>query len=108
MDTNQIAHKTIYISLPRGSGKTNCLIIRSSITGFPMVVRDRDMKRYAMERAEKMNTIIPEPITFHEYKEELHVGRNINGLLFDDYKAYSRQYGQPKDVFGPPIVEAMM
>lgn len=73
-----------------------------------MVVRDRDMKRYTMERAEKINAIIPEPITFHEYKEDLHLGKNIGGLLFDDYKEYSRRYGRPLNVIGPPIKEVMM
>lgn len=108
MDTYQIENIRVIINLPRSSGKTNYLIIRSSITGFPMVVRDRDLKKEVLERAKEIHADIPEPITFREFKEDLHLGKNIKGLLFDDYGRYTRQYGRPMDSFGPPIVEAMM
>lgn len=74
-----------------------------------MIVMGNDNKQKVLERAKKkINCLIPEPITFHEYNEGLYLGKNIEGLLFGDYKEYSRRYGHPLNVGRPPIVEAMM
>lgn len=97
----------IAISLPRQSGKTNYLIIRSGLTGLTMVVIDRDMKKEVLERARNMGVDIPDPLTFREHKDKDYYGRNINGFLFDDFSKY-KSFANPMYLEGPPIVEAMM
>lgn len=46
----------------RQNGKTTNLIIRSSGTGYPIIVTKFDRKRRIEQQAIEMNLIIPEPI----------------------------------------------
>lgn len=49
----------------RQNGKTTNLIIRSSGTGYPIIVTRVDHKRRLEQRAREMNLTIPEPIVIN-------------------------------------------
>jgi len=51
------------LNLKRGQGKTTFLIIQSHLTGYPILTYNEGAKDDIVYKAEKMNLIIPKPLS---------------------------------------------
>ena len=66
----------------RQKGKTTQLIHISEATRYPIVVQTGAHKKYIIELANKMDCLIPTPLTIRQLKER---GCNVKTpILFDD------------------------
>ena len=69
----------------RGSGKTDKLINRSILTGFPIVCINQGIKRYILDAAYLMGCEIKEPVTYNEFICSYNVvGRSFKSVIIDD------------------------
>lgn len=70
----------------RGTSKTTGLIYTSEATGYPIVTSSKIQAHYIKDEAEKMNCIIPDPLTVEDlhYNKALPSGSNI---LFDNVES---------------------
>ena len=95
-------------TMPRYTGKTTKLVKMSAEKNYPIIVRDRESKKYILELAEEKNKIIPEPISLDEFRNG-----SIRGNV-QDYDAYlvdelNLIVGDVfKDYFGKEVYAATM
>lgn len=69
----------------RGTSKTTGLIYTSEATGYPIVTSSKIQAHYIKDEAEKMNCIIPDPLTV----EDLRYNKILSGsnILFDNVES---------------------
>lgn len=69
-------------TMPRGTGKTTKLVRMSAENNYPIIVRNRLSKEYILDKAKRMNLIIPDPIMLYEFENGSMRGKR------QDYDAY--------------------
>lgn len=69
-------------TMPRGTGKTTKLVRMSAENNYPIIVRYRLSKEYILDKAKRMNLVIPEPISLDEFQNGSMRGKRL------DYDAY--------------------
>lgn len=70
----------------RAAGKTTGLIYTSEATGYPIVTSSRITANYIKDYAEKMNCIIPEPLTVEDLRSNHALSSDLN-VLFDNVES---------------------
>lgn len=72
------------INLKRGQGKTTRLLFASEMQNIPILVVNQMAKQLLMEKAEKYNIKIPEPLTVSDIQNGKCVGTHIDKILVDE------------------------
>lgn len=72
------------IALPKGTGKTDNLIVLSANNWFYIVCRNPDL---VARRARQLGLDIPQPLSYFEFCNNQYFGKGIKGFLVDDADA---------------------
>jgi hypothetical protein len=72
------------IIMPRGTGKTHQLIIKSADTGDYIVCHSIDEALRIQHESNKLGVKIPLPITYNEFIKNEYYAKGIKGFLIDN------------------------
>lgn len=72
--------------MPRGWGKTTALVMRSSVTQYPILCYNHATKQAILDRAFELGVLIPEPIVFIDAikTQDNYRGLKVEKILIDD------------------------
>ena len=72
--------------MPRGWGRTTALIIRSSVTQYPILCYSHATKQAILDRAFELGVSIPDPIVFVDVikTKDNYRGLKVEKILIDD------------------------
>lgn len=85
-------------TMPRGTGKTTKLVRMSAENNYPIIVSHRLSKEYILDKAKRMNLVIPEPISLDEFENrslsnkqqnyDAHLVDDLTLIVGDVFRAY--------------------
>lgn len=78
--------------MPRGTGKTYQLILKSAETNQPILVHNDVLKKYVQEIENNHKIEIPTPISVSDILCGKCRGRHYNGVLVDELDAVMSQF----------------
>jgi hypothetical protein len=78
--------------MPRGTGKTYQLILKSAETNQPILVHNNVLKKYVQKIANNHKIEIPTPISVGDILCGKCRGRHYNGVLVDELETVMRQF----------------
>lgn len=78
--------------MPRGTGKTYQLILKSAETNQPILVHNDVLKKYVQEIANNNKIEIPTPISVGDILCGKCRGRHYNGVLVDELETVTKQF----------------
>lgn len=72
--------------MPRGWGRTTALVIRSSVTQYPILCYSHATKQAILDRAFELGVSIPDPIVFVDVikTQDNYRGLKVEKILIDD------------------------
>lgn len=95
-------------TMARGTGKTTKLIKMSAENNYPIIVRHRLSKEFILDKAKRMNLVIPEPISLDEFENRSlsNKQQNYDAYLVDDLTLIVGDVF--RDYFGKEVYAATM
>lgn len=78
--------------MPRGTGKTYQLILKSAETNQPILVHNDILKKYVQEIANIHKIEIPTPISVGDILCDKYRDRHYDGVLVDELETVMRQF----------------
>lgn len=95
-------------TMARYTGKTTKLIKMSAEKNYPIITRHQPSKKYILDKAKRMNLVIPEPISLDEFQNGSMRGKRLDyvAYLVDDLNLIAGDVF--KDYFDKEVYAATM
>jgi len=72
------------LNLERGQGKTTFLIMQSHLTGYPILTYNEGAKNNIVDKAKRMNLLIPTPLTVEDLLTNQNKDYSFKKILVDE------------------------